>query len=83
MSGRRSTAAPTHQNDAINFNSAFTDSWVPSLVVSFHLRRDVDELPRGDNETFDATATPVVIIRGLNLDRKLPNDTLNIFYVPS
>jgi hypothetical protein len=37
----------------------------------------------GTTETFDATATPVDIIRGLNLDIKLPNDKFNIFYVSS
>jgi hypothetical protein len=45
--GRRSMAAQTHKNDAININSSLIDSWVPSLVVRFCLRRDVDELPRG------------------------------------
>jgi hypothetical protein len=49
VSGRRSTAAHTHKNDAINVNSALIDSWVPSLVVRFRLRRHVDELPRGDD----------------------------------
>jgi hypothetical protein len=47
VSGRRSTAAQTHKNDAININSSLIDCWVPSLVVKFRLRRDVDELPRG------------------------------------
>jgi hypothetical protein len=48
VSGRRSTALQTLENDAIIVNSALIDSWVPSLVVRFRLRRDVDELPRGD-----------------------------------
>jgi hypothetical protein len=49
VSGRQSTAAQTHQNEAINLSSALIDSWVPSLVVKFRLRRrDVDELLRGD-----------------------------------
>jgi hypothetical protein len=37
----------------------------------------------GTTETFDATATPVGIIRGPNFDRKVPNITLNVFYVSS
>jgi hypothetical protein len=49
VSGRRSTAAQTLDNDAFNVNSALIDSWVPSLVVRFRLRRDVDELLRGDD----------------------------------
>jgi hypothetical protein len=51
--------------------------------VRFRLRREVDKLPRGDDRTFDATATPVDIIRGLNLDRKVPNNKVNLFYVSS
>jgi hypothetical protein len=35
----------------------------------------------GTTETFDAT--PVGIIRGPNLDKKVPNDKLNIFCVSS
>jgi hypothetical protein len=50
VSGRRSTAAQKHQNFAIGVNSALIDSWVPFLVVRFRLRRDVDELPRGDDQ---------------------------------
>jgi hypothetical protein len=37
----------------------------------------------GKTETIDATATPVDIIRGLNLDKKLPNDKFNKVYVLS
>jgi hypothetical protein len=37
------------RRDASNVNSALIYSWVPSLVVRFRLRRDVDELPRGDD----------------------------------
>jgi hypothetical protein len=33
------------------------------------------------SKTFDATATPVDIIRGLNLNVKSPNNKFNIFYV--
>jgi hypothetical protein len=51
--------------------------------VRFRVRRDVEELPRGDDRTFDATATPVDIIRGLNLYIKLPNDRFNLVYVSS
>jgi hypothetical protein len=83
VSGRRSTAVQTLENNAINVNSALIDSWVPSLVVRSRLRRDVDELPRGTTETFDATATPVDIIRGHSLDIKAPNDKFNILYVSS
>jgi hypothetical protein len=32
----------------------------------------------GTTETFDATATPVDIIRGLDLDIKFPNDKFNM-----
>jgi hypothetical protein len=45
--GRRSMAAQTHKKVAISINSSLIDNWVPSLVVRFRLRRDVDELPRG------------------------------------
>jgi hypothetical protein len=81
MSGRRNTAAQTLDNDAINVKSALIDSRLPSLVVRFRLRRDVENSRAGTTETFDATATPVDIIRGLNLDIKLPKDKFNILYV--
>jgi hypothetical protein len=37
----------------------------------------------GTTETFEATATPVDIIRGLNLDKNLQTGKCNIFYVCS
>jgi hypothetical protein len=49
VSGRRSIAAQTLENDASNVNSALIDSWVSSVVVRFRLRRDDDELLRGDD----------------------------------
>jgi hypothetical protein len=49
VSCRRSSEAQTLDNDAINVNSALIDSWVPSLVVRFRLRRDADELPCRDD----------------------------------
>jgi hypothetical protein len=81
VSARRGTAAETHENHAETVKTALMNGCLPCIVLKVRLQRDLDELPRVSVGAGPATA--VGMIRGPNLDRKLPNLTFNLFYVCS